>query len=254
MDMIPLKLSVTTCYLIKAGEGYVLVDTGYEEDWKLFQNRLKEAGVKLSQVSHIVLTHHHDDHCGLLHNILRENSSVKIVMSEECAKLIQKGENDLTHGGGLLNKRVAFLIRYKQTYVSLILHKQVDKSKNLQFQPYKAREQDIVYAGEPALRDLGIPLEGKILKTPGHTVDSVSVLFPDGDCLVGDAAAHMLPFAGTRYCVVFICNMDEYYKSWEKLIQAGAKHIFPAHGNPFPVEKLTHNMHKNKALSLVYYK
>ena len=254
MDMIPLKLSVTTCYLIKTGEGYVLVDTGYEEDWELFRNRLKEVGVKLSQVSNIVLTHHHDDHCGLLHHILQENSSVKIVMSEECAKLIQKGENDLTHGGGLLNKRVAFLIKHKQDYVSLILHKQVDKSKNLKFQPYKARKQDIVYTGEPALRDLGIPLEGKILKTPGHTVDSISVLFPDGDCLVGDAAAHMLPFAGTRYCVIFICDMDEYYKSWEKLIRAGAKHIYPAHGNPFHVEKLAKNLRKNKVESLVFYK
>jgi glyoxylase-like metal-dependent hydrolase (beta-lactamase superfamily II) len=254
MDMIPLKLSVTTCYLIKTGEGYVLVDTGYEEDWELFRNRLKEVGVKLSQVSNIVLTHHHDDHCGLLHHILQENSSVKIVMSEECAKLIQKGENDLTHGGGLLNKRVAFLIKHKQDYVSLILHKQVDKSKNLKFQPYKARKQDIVYTGEPALRDLGIPLEGKILKTPGHTVDSISVLFPDGDCLVGDAAAHMLPFAGTRYCVIFICDMDEYYKSWEKLIRAGAKHIYPAHGNPFHVEKLAKNLWKNKVESLVFYK
>lgn len=254
MDMIPIKLSVTTCYLIKTGEGYVLVDTGYEEDWELFQNRLQEAGVKLSQISHIILTHHHDDHCGLLHHILSQSDSVKVVMSEDCAKLIQKGENDLTHGGGLLNKRVAILINHKQAYVSLILHKKVDKSKNLKFQPYIAREQDIVYTGEPILRDLGIPLEGKILKTPGHTVDSVSVLFPDGDCLVGDAAAHMLPFAGTRYCVVFICDMDEYYNSWEKLIRAGAKRIYPAHGNAFPVEKLKQNMRKNKAESIVRYK
>ncbi|MFT9057794.1 MAG: MBL fold metallo-hydrolase [Ethanoligenens sp.] len=254
MDIISIKLSVTTCYLLKAEKGYVLVDTGYAEDWNLFQARLKEAGVELSQISHILLTHHHDDHCGLLHLILRENGSVKIVMSEQCAELIQKGENDQTHGGGLLNKRVAFLIQHKQAYVSLILHKKVDKSKNLKFQPYQAREPDIVFSGEPELRHLGIPLDGKILETPGHTVDSVSVLFPDGNCLVGDAAAHMLPFAGTHYCVIFICNMDEYYKSWEKLIHAGAMRIYPAHGNPFPVKKLIRNMRKNKAEDLVHYK
>lgn len=254
MNLIPLKLSVTTCYLIPAGGGYILVDTGYEEDWALFQTRLKEAGVTLSQVSHVLLTHHHDDHCGLLHHILRENGSIKIVMSEKCSELIQKGENDLTHGGGLLNKRVAFLIRHKQAYVSLILRKKVDKAKNLKFQPYKAREQDIVFRGEPALRDIGIPLEGRILETPGHTVDSVSILFPDGDCLVGDAAAHMLPFAGTKYCVIFVCDMDEYYKSWEKLMSAGARRIFPAHGQPFPADKLAANMRKNKAENIVHYK
>lgn len=249
--MISLKLSVTTCYLVRAGNGYILVDTRYEEDWNLFQTRLKEAGIELLQITHILLTHHHDDHCGLLHHILGENGSIKIVMSEKCAELIQKGENGQTHGGGLLNKRVAFLIKHKQAYVSLILHKKVDKSKNLKFQPYQAREQDIVFSGEPELRNLGIPLDGKILETPGHTVDSVSVLFPDGDCLVGDAAAHMLPFAGTRYCVIFICNIDEYYKSWEKLTHAGAKRIYPAHGNPFPAEKLIQNMWKNKKKNLV---
>lgn len=253
MDLIPLKLSVTTCYLMKTADQFLLVDTGYEEDWELFRRRLKEANVELSQIGYLLLTHHHDDHCGLLHDILQENSAIHVVMSDLCSELIKKGENDLTHGGGLLNKRVAFLVRHKQAYISLVLHKRVDKSKNLKFQPYSSRDNDIVFTGEPDLRDIGIPMEGKILKTPGHTVDSVSVLFPDGDCLVGDAAAHMLPFAGTHYCVIFICDMDEYYNSWEKMISAGAKQIFPAHGEPFSAEKLDRNIHKNKSENLVLY-
>lgn len=84
MKIIPIRLSVTTCYLIPADSGYVLVDTGYEEDWELFQKRLKETGVGLSQVSHVVLTHHHDDHCGLLQPILRKNGAVRVVMSDLC--------------------------------------------------------------------------------------------------------------------------------------------------------------------------
>lgn len=254
MNLISLKLSVTTCYLIQAGDKYVLVDTGYVEDWELFEQRLKEAGISLSQISHILLTHHHDDHCGLLHNILRENSSIRVVMSELCSQLIQKGQNDLTHGGGLLNKRVAFLIRHKQAYVSWILHKKVDKSNNLKFTPYRLRKNDIIVKEETELREIGIPLDGKIIETPGHTVDSISILFPDGDCLVGDAAAHMLPFAGTKYCVIFVCDMDEYYKSWEKLIQSGVKQIYPAHGEAFCADKLVRNLRKNKAGNLVLYK
>ena len=253
MNLIPLKLSVTTCYLVKTDEKFLLIDTGYEEDWELFQQRLKEVGVELSQIGYLLLTHHHDDHCGLLHAILQENSAIRVVMSDLCNELIQKGENDLTHGGGLLNKRVAFLIQHKQAYVSLVLHKKVDKSKNLKFQPYYSRDNDVLFNGEPRLRDIGIPLEGKIFRTPGHTVDSISVLFPDGDCLVGDAAAHMLPFAGTHYCVIFICNMDTYYNSWQKMIQAGAKRIFSAHGAPFSVDKLAKNMRKNKSENLAQY-
>jgi len=61
------------------------------------------------------------------------------------------------------------------------------------------------------------------------------------------------PFAGTHYCVIFICNMDTYYNSWQKMIQAGAKRIFPAHGAPFSVDKLVENMRKNKSDNLVQY-
>ena len=254
MQLIPLKLSVTTCYLLPEGGKFVLVDTGYEEDWELFRTRLKEASVDLSQISHILLTHHHDDHCGLLGPILKENPSIRVVVSQSTAQLLRKGENDLTHGGGLLNRRVAFLIRRKQFYVSVILHKKVDKAKNLKFPPYEVRGCDVIFQGEPELRELGIPLEGRVLETPGHTVDSVSLILPDGDCLVGDAAAHMLGFAGTKYCVIFICDMDEYYRSWQKLLDAGAKRILPAHGKPYSAEKLRENLGKNKAEDLVHYR
>jgi len=89
MNIIPLKLSVTNCFLVKAGDQdqYVLIDTGYEDDWDLFRRRLKEVDVELFQVSHIILTHHHDDHCGLLHNILQENDSIRVVMSYLCKDL-----------------------------------------------------------------------------------------------------------------------------------------------------------------------
>jgi len=251
MNIIPIKLSVTTCYLLKTSNQYVLVDTGYEEDWDLFTVQLKKVNVKLSEISHIILTHHHDDHCGLLTNILKENNSIRIVMSHLCKDLILKGENDITHGGGLLNKRVAFLIRHKQFYVSMVLRKKVDKAKNLKFTPYKLRDCDILIYGETPLRDIGIPLDGNIIETPGHTVDSISVLLSNGDCLIGDAAANMLRFAGTKYCVIFICDMDTYYRSWEKFIKAGAKQIFPAHGKQFSVKKLQKNLWKNKSQNIV---
>jgi len=251
MKLIPIRLSITTCFLIKADDRYVLVDTGYEEDLALFRKRLREVNVDVAQISHIILTHHHDDHCGLLHDILRENGAIRVVMSSLCKNLISRGENDRTHGGGLLNKRVAWLIRRKQFYLSVILRKKIDKAKNLKFTPYIARDCDILVDSDTRLNDIGIPLDGKIIMTPGHTVDSISILFDDGDYLSGDAAASMLQFAGTKNCVIFICNMDEYYKSWRKIIAAGAKMIYPAHGKPFSVKQLKTNLGKNKEMNLV---
>jgi len=256
MNIIPLKLSVTNCFLVKAGDQdqCVLIDTGYEDDWDLFRRRLKEVNVELFQVSHIILTHHHDDHCGLLHNILQENDSIRVVMSYLCKDLIRKGKNDRTHGGGLLNRRVALLMNLKRLYLSLILKKAIDKERNLTFPPYQLRNCDILITRDTGLREIGIPLDGKIIETPGHTVDSISILFDDGDCLIGDAAANFLWFAGTKYCVVFIHDMRAYYKSWEKVIAAGALRIFPAHGEPFGVDKLKTNLWKNKAENIVSHR
>lgn len=253
MNIFPIKLSVTTCYLIKAEDEYILIDTGYEEDLEIFHQQINMIGISVNQISHIILTHHHDDHCGLIHPILKENPSIQIVMSHLCCNLITKGENDQTHGGGLINKRIAFLMRYKQFYISLKTRKKVSQEKNLKFTPYYKRECDIITNGETNLRDIGIPLDGKIIETPGHTIDSITILLDTGDAFVGDAAADMLSFAGTKNCVIFICNLDNYYKSWQKLINLGAKAIYPAHGKPFLVDKLIKNMGRNKEKNIMKY-
>ncbi len=250
MDIITLKLSVTNCFLIKTKHKYILIDTGYEEDWDLFCNRLKDANVNLSDISHIILTHHHDDHSGLLNKILDENKNIKIVMSYLAKDLLMKGVNDKSHGGGLINKRIKFLMLLKKIYIGLILRKVIDK-ENLTFPPYKLREDDILIKGETKLKDIGIGLDGKIIETPGHSIDSISVLFDDGDCIVGDAAANFLQFAGTKYCVVYICDLNEYYRSWEKIILENALRIFPAHGKQFGVKKLKDNLWKNKSKNMV---
>lgn len=246
MEMIELKLSVTNCFLVKTSNKYILIDTGYEYDWELFCKRLEEARVNLSKISHIILTHHHDDHCGLLNRILKENDGIQTVMSYLAKDLLLKGENDRTHGGGLLNKRIKLLLSLKRFYLSIVLRKSADKKSNLRFPPYKVRENDILITRETKLKEIGIELNGRIIETPGHTIDSISVLFDDGDCIVGDAAANFLQFAGTKYCVIFICDIDEYYKSWRKIISENAKRIFPAHGKPFAVEELKKNIGRNK--------
>lgn len=95
-----LKLSVTNDYLLRINENrYVLIDTGYKEDWKLFLKRLKENGIKINEISYVILTHHHDDHVGFLNKLVSENKDIRVVMSDKTNELIKVGENDQTHGG-----------------------------------------------------------------------------------------------------------------------------------------------------------
>jgi glyoxylase-like metal-dependent hydrolase (beta-lactamase superfamily II) len=44
----------------------------------------------------------------------------------------------------------------------------------------------------------------------------------------------MFQFAGTKYCVILIQDLEQYYRTWTKILEAGAKQIFPGHGKPFP--------------------
>lgn len=248
MNIIPLKLSLTNCFLVKTGDRYILVDTGHEADWELFCKRLKETGVGFSQISHIFLTHHDGDHSGLLNQIINENSKIQVVMSHFAKALLEKGENDSTRGKRLITKRIKLLwpLQLNRLITMLTTGKHIDKKGYEKFAPYYVRNVDHLIANQTRLEEIGIPLGGVIIETPGHTIDSISILFDDGDALVGDAAANMLQFAGTKNCVVISEDWDEYYRSWQKMIAGDARRIFPAHGNPFPVEKLSKNMLKNE--------
>lgn len=243
MKMRQLKLSFNNCYLVGSGDKYILVDTGYESSWELFGRQLSEAGVSLSDISHLMLTHHHDDHCGLLNRLVQANPGIRIVMSDRAKVLLATGANDRAHRTCYVSKPVRLIFGTVRHF-----------SKQWQthaFPSYLGRESDIVIQGETSLDDVGIRLSGRILETPGHTVDSISLLLEDGTCFVGDAAANMPQFMGTKYCVILLEDLEEYYRSWRKLIAAGAQRIFPAHGEPFAACRLTENLGKITSRDLI---
>ncbi len=102
------------------------------------------------------------------------------------------------------------------------------------------------------LRSMGV--KGKILHTPGYSPDSISLLLDDGSCFYGDAAMSAAPWLGTRYCYIYISVMEEYYRSWQKMIIEGASTIYPAHGEPFAPGKLEQNLNYFKQEDLLFAK
>ena len=242
MDIIRLKLSVTNDFLLKSKNGYILIDTGYDWEWSTFLNRLKDAHIRPSDISHLILTHHHDDHAGLLNSLVHENPSLRVVMSRHALEPLAAGKHVHPNGGSYINRRVNFLLSMKARFDTRWTHT---------FPPYTVRPSDLIVEGTTSLSQLGIGIPGKIVETPGHSMDSISLVLEDGNSFVGDAAAKFLQFAGTKYCVIFLENLEQYYASWKTLLDNGTKQVHPGHGGSFSSAKLQDNIYRNKTRNLI---
>jgi hydroxyacylglutathione hydrolase len=240
-----LTLSVTNCYLLRAENGLVLIDTGYDWEWERFRTSLRNVGVDFGDIEHLVLTHHHDDHVGLIGRVLSENPRMQVVMSKYTRDLLPNGKNNRSHGGAYINRRINALLTMKRIF---------DRRWTHTFPPYIARVDDIIIADGARLRDIGIGLDGRIIETPGHTSDSISVVLDNGDCIAGDAAANFLQFAGTKHCIIYLEDLAQYYQSWIRILEAGSKQIFPAHGKPFAASELSRDLYRNRRQDLVMLK
>lgn len=244
MKIIPIPLSVTTSYLIPCSGGYLQIDTGYEKDYTLYQQRLRKAGVPLDKIRLVLLTHHHDDHCGFLNDLARDVEDVTLIAHEKSRGLLLAGENDKSRGGGYVSRLVSMLATLKMW---------LDPEWTLSFPSFQVRPDDILISddGSQVLRQYGIP--GQIIYTPGHCVDHIALVLDTGEAFCGDAAANMLLWAGTHYCTIFMTDMEAAYQSWDRLLEAGAKHIFPAHGKPFASARLRQNRGRIRTQDLIRF-
>jgi len=232
---------ITNSYLIKGNDGYLLIDTGYGKDYKSFLSELNKHNININNINYLLLTHHHDDHSGFANKLLEDNN-IKIICHKYAKELLKTGKNDKSRGGGYINKRIYYLLK---------LYKLFNPDWTLSFPPVCIREKDILVDGdnESILKNIGI--DGKIIYTPGHTIDSISVILEDEIIFCGDAAMSWPLWAGIKYCTIFITDIGQFYRSWEKIIKTGVKMVYPAHGMEFSIEKLINNIWKYGNKSLV---
>ncbi len=229
---IAIKLSQSTVYLLPCRNGYLQVDTGYEWDYPGYVRQLDRRGIDLDEIKYLLLTHHHDDHAGFL-NELAEVTPVRIIAHKEAPALLSSGANDKSRGGGYVTQLIK---------IGAGMKARLNPKWSLTFPPFRLRKEDILLADDDdqLLRELGIA--GKLLYTPGHCVDHLALVLDGGEAFCGDAAASLLLWAGTKYCTVFMTNMEEVYESWKKMLKSGARVIYPAHGRPFPAKHLEKNI------------
>jgi len=219
-----LNLGITKCYLLKCTDGYLLIDTGYKHKFRKFIREIHRVGVKIVDIKYILLTHHHDDHAGFVAE-MRTYTNARLIIHEESAPALRKGESENTMQP--INRRIKKLFP-----IFRLLH------PDFKFPQVFLKEDDILIAknDDEMLRTIGI--HGQILMTPGHSHDSMSVLMDDGSAFVGDLAMNFLKWTGIRYRPIYYENIGQVFDNWKKVVDAGAKTIYPAHGKPFPAVKL----------------
>ncbi len=213
-----IKVGVDKCFIIKH-ESTILVDGGMPGECNKFSEGLKDIGINPKEIKAIVITHCHWDHIGCTKEI-KDMTGAKVAVQKNEKNILEKGELAMPPG----------VTRWGKIFGALVNR----RSKKFPIEPCKA---DIVIGEEDySLEEFGI--KGKIVFTPGHSPGSISVVLDSGDAFVGDMAMNGLPLTIGPNLPIFAEDMSLLKNSWKKLIDKGVKKIYPAHGKPFPVEKL----------------
>ena len=213
---------VVNNYLVSLDDGgYVLIDTGYAENYPAFRKRLEKTGVSSKEIEYIFLTHAHDDHAGFLNEVLAITDA-KVILHPKAIDRLLEGQNSFKGG---CSSRPAWLFCQILALFGKGEHK---------YPPLKKEYLDrLITIDSPAFMALSLPFE--VIETPGHTADHISML-KDGILFCGDAA--MNGFPSIKRTIIWIENLDDYRHSWEKMIELNPTLVYPAHGKPFPTSDL----------------
>lgn len=212
---------VVNNYLISTEVGYVLVDTGYEGGFKHFANKLNRLRISPKDIRYVFLTHAHDDHAGFLNEVLAATDA-KVILHPKAIERLKIGQNSFEGG---CSSRLAYL------FCKILAFCGKGEHKFPAIKPeYLSR---LIATDSEEFRTLQLPF--KILETPGHTADHISLLI--GDMLFcGDAAMNNFP--SQKRVIIWIENLQQFKQSWQTILAAAPKTICPAHGKPFPASDL----------------
>ncbi len=224
-------------YLYPVEDGYVMIDTGYQNGFKRCMKKLRNHHISVEDVKYIFLTHAHDDHAGFINEMIRENKNIKIVMSDKGIDVLRKGQNSFEGG-----------CSGKQSYLFCLFMKILGKGQHT-FPPIKKEYEDnLLFISDENKAEIEQQLNGRIIETAGHTEDSISLLTKEGNLFCGDAA--MNGFPSKHNLTIWIESKEQYRLSWQKMMKLNPGKIYPAHGKPFERERLEKNIEKIERVKL----
>ncbi|MBI5232485.1 MAG: MBL fold metallo-hydrolase [Coriobacteriales bacterium] len=206
-------------YLVETDHGLYLMDAGFIGHGRQLLGKIRRLGRSPCDLRLAVVTHGHPDHYAGLPELQAE-SRFDVIVHPAHARAVCLGTGaDISPGDpawarGYARMATLTLSRLKLTPVTHVID------------------------AEDGQRLDRWGLEGIVLFTPGHSDGDLSVVLDSGDAFVGDSVqGRRAPMLPPELPAMFL-NRDELLDSWRRLLDSGAKHIWPAHGTAIPAESL----------------
>ena len=212
----PVKMGLDTGYVVKE-EGVILIDGGTPNKLADFKEGLAEASIQPEEIRLIILTHGHWDHIGSARDI-KQLTGARVLMHRKDMHYLSEVKQPNPTGFTPWGKILSTLLNLITPFIHI-----------------PTFEVDIV-AGDEELFLSEYGISGRLIYTPGHTWGSVSVLLDSGEVFVGCLAMNLFPLRLNPGLPIWGDDIKLIKDSWKKLLEMGAKTVYPAHGGPFPAQ------------------
>ena len=211
--IIPIPLLYSNAYLLQSSSSTILIDTGSENQHKRVLSAIRKVGLGPSDISLVLHTHIHPDHCGSTIELVDRMGTPTLIHTREYKSLTS----------GFTDSIIA------HDWEGRLLKKLVLPMKIAFFEPG-------IQINDPefSLQEFGVNATAYL--TPGHTMGSISVVDHDSsEAVVGDVIMGGYFFNLTRRSYprfhFFIQDRSLLRQSLKKLIALNLKKWHPGHGD-----------------------
>ena len=187
MNIINVGYDSTNYYALETKTGKLLVDCGLPGTLPKLSAELKRKGSALKEIKNLLVTHFHPDHAGLVQEL--KGQGIKFILLE-CQR--------------------HFITPFNEFF----------KTKNYPYVEIKQNDNFILKLGDSRKFLASLGIDGEILHTPGHSVDSVTLVLDEGFAFTGDLPPRFMLTDDDKVA----------HQSWDKIYQHKITRIFPAHG------------------------
>lgn len=218
-DITVVSLGMVNAYLLKAGDGFVLIDTGIPWQYSRLEKLLTSSGCHPGKLRLVIATHGDYDHIGNCAQ-LQEKFKTRIAMYKSDWQMAQTGTQD---------KRTPQnpLMQFMKALMAFTDKLNIDIRRFQKFLP------DVYLYDGQSLEEFG--LAARVIHSPGHTKGSIVVLTSDGALFAGDSLSNNFKPG----LAPLIEDFKEYAESLDKIKSLKAVTVYPGHGKPFSTERLS---------------